>query len=243
MGIVTAAHRAGQLGDADDGATRLPAPAPAFVARGIVKRWQRNAPVLDGVELDLAPGALVGLVGRNGAGKTTLLRILSGLISPDSGSIQLDGLDPVDDRREYQKRLGFVSAGQSGLYARLTVKAHLDYWARLALLPVDERRVAVARMLASFDLIDLARSRVDRLSMGQRQRVRLAMAFLHSPRVVLLDEPRNSLDDSGVAALERATRELVVGGGIAVWCAPTRDAISASLTGLYELEAGTLARR
>ena len=107
---------------------------PILVARGIAKRWGKRPPVLDSVDLELHPGVVVGLVGQNGAGKTTLLRVMAGLIDADSGDVRLEGLSPKKDRREYQKRIGFASAGQGGLYARLSVRNHLDYWARLALL-------------------------------------------------------------------------------------------------------------
>src|SRR5207245_1771342 len=130
-----------------------------------------------------------------------LLRILAGLFLPDAGTVSLDGLDPVRQRRAYQRRLGFLAAGQGALYARLTVKGHLAYWARLALLPARDRRLAVILALGQFDLLALAANRVDRLSTGQRQRVRLAMAFLHDPDVVLLDEPSNSLDEVGLDRL------------------------------------------
>ena len=214
---------------------------PLLVAGGISKRWDaKKAPVLDGVDLELRPGLVVGLVGRNGAGKTTLLRILAGLIGADRGDVRLDGLSPTHDRRDYQRRIGFASAGQGGLYARMSVKNHLDYWARLALLRPSERPIAVGKMLARFDLIELAGSRVDRLSMGQRQRVRLAMAFLHEPKLVLLDEPRNSLDETGLASLRHALADFTASGGAAVWCAPTVEGHPADSELTYELVDGKL---
>ena len=216
---------------------------PILVARGIAKRWgSKRPPVLDGVDLELHPGLVVGLVGRNGAGKTTLLRIIAGLIDADGGDVRLEGLSPTKNRREYQKRIGFASAGQGGLYARISVKNHLDYWARLALLRPAERPIAIGKMLARFDLISLAGSRVDRLSMGQRQRVRLAMAFLHEPKLVLLDEPRNSLDETGLASLAHALSDFTAAGGTAVWCAPTAEADPAPSQVTYELENGKLRR-
>jgi ABC-2 type transport system ATP-binding protein len=234
---------AAQLQQAESAAepTRESGHEPLLVARGISKRWDsKKAPVLDGVDLELRPGLVIGLVGRNGAGKTTLLRIVAGLIGADRGDVRLDGFSPSSGRREYQKRIGFASAGQGGLYARLSVKNHLDYWARLALLRAHERPIAVGKMLARFDLIELAGSRVDRLSMGQRQRVRLAMAFLHEPKLVLLDEPRNSLDETGLASLRRALSDLTAGGGAAVWCAPTIEGHPAESELTYELDDGKL---
>lgn len=214
---------------------------PLLAARGITKRWnRRQPPILDAVDIEISRGSTIGLQGRNGAGKTTLLRILAGLFLPAAGTVTLDGLDPVRNRRAYQSRLGYLPAGQAGLYARLSVKRHLQFWARLALLPSVERRQAVIMALARFDLLEIASSRVDRLSMGQRQRVRLAMTFLHDPDVVLLDEPRNSLDDDGVALLISVVTELRRKGGSVVWCAPSVEQVDLTLDAVHELAGGKL---
>jgi ABC-type multidrug transport system ATPase subunit len=191
-----------------------------LVLHGIRKRW-RKSPVLEGVDLSLARGALVSISGANGTGKTTLLRIAAGLIHPDSGEVALDGLHPERDRRAFLGRLGFLSAGDRTLYARLSPRRHLDLGARLALLPPGNRAAAIERALGVFALDDFADRRVDRLSMGQRQRVRLAMTFVHDPAVILLDEPANSLDQEGLDVLAAYLEQLRSRGGAAVWCGPT----------------------
>jgi ABC-2 type transport system ATP-binding protein len=212
---------------------------PLMVAQGITKRWRRrDKPILDGVDFELTRGSLVALQGANGAGKTTLLRILVGLFLPNAGTVGLDGLDPVRDRRAFQSRIGFLAAGQGGLYARMSVKQHLDYWARLALLPSHARRLAVIVALGRFDLVGIASSRVDRLSMGQRQRVRLAMAFLHEPDVVLLDEPRNSLDEAGVSLLVSVATEFRRKGRSVLWCAPSGEDPNLEFDASYRLVDG-----
>ena len=193
---------------------------PALALLGVRKRWGPKQ-VLDRVDLELRPGELVWLGGRNGAGKTTLLRIAGGLIVPDAGEVTLHGLHPERDRRAYQRRLGFLSAGNLGLYARLTVTDNLDFFAALALIPAAKRPGAIENAIARFDLGDLTRSRTDRLSTGQRQRVRLASVFLHDPDVVLLDEPHTSLDDEAMALLRGVLEDLTARGGTALWCSPT----------------------
>jgi ABC-2 type transport system ATP-binding protein len=189
---------------------------------GIRKRWDERD-VLAGVDLAVPPASLVWLGGRNGAGKTTLLRIAGGLIMPDEGHVRLRGLDPERDRRAYQRRLGYLSAGNGGLYARLSVADNLELFASLALIPARERDAAVTRAIERFDLGELAGSRTDRLSTGQRQRVRLASAFIHDPDVVLLDEPHTSLDEEGLDVLRAALTDLVDRSGAAVWCAPSPE--------------------
>jgi ABC-2 type transport system ATP-binding protein len=198
------------------------ASAAALSVRGASKRWG-DKQVLDGADLELGRGEIAWLGGRNGAGKTTLLRIAGGLIAPDSGEVSLHGLDPERDRRDYQRRLGFLSAGNLGLYARLSVSDNLEFFASIALIPSDRRSAAIRRAVARFELDELYRSRADRLSTGQRQRVRLAVVFLHEPDVVLLDEPQTSLDEEALALLRAALDELVDRGGTALWCAPTPE--------------------
>jgi ABC-2 type transport system ATP-binding protein len=195
--------------------------APLFALEGIFKGWPEAPAILDGVDLSLERGMAVSVTGRNGAGKTTLLRIAAGLISPERGTVRLVGFDVERDRTEFQRRLGFVSAGNSGLYARLKTRHHLELWSRLALVTRRQRDGLIARTREEFALNPLWNKRVDRLSMGQRQRLRLALAFLHQPEVVLLDEPTTSLDEGGIAVMSTALESLKARGGAALVCLPS----------------------
>jgi ABC-2 type transport system ATP-binding protein len=212
---------------------------PTLELRGIRKSWGGQT-VLDGVDLTIDRGTAIHLSGRNGTGKTTLLRIAVGLIHADAGSAELDGLDPVRDRRAYQSRLGFLSAGDRGLYARVSVRDHLRLWARLALLPRGRTGEVIDRALDAFELRELAGRRVERLSMGQRQRVRLAGVFLHEPSIVLLDEPRTSLDSDGIGLLTALLADFRIGGGAVVWCSPTGERAELDFDVAYTLEGGRL---
>lgn len=195
---------------------------PTLVIEGIQKSWVRRAPpVLANIDLELPGGTVLSLSGANGAGKTTLLRIVAGLIAADAGSVRVRGLDPDRDRAAYQRCVGLLSAGNSGLYPRLKAEHHLDLCARLALMRPPEREAALDRAVETFDLTPLLGRRVDRLSMGQRQRLRLALAFLHQPSLVLLDEPGTSLDEEGLDLLQRALEDLRARGGSAVVCMPS----------------------
>lgn len=206
--------------------------------RGVTKAWKKNS-ILTGLDLSVVPGTSIWVSGDNGAGKTTLLRIVAGLIEADDGEVSFDGLSPDADRRGYQRRVGFLSAGDRGLYARLTVRQNLDFWARLSFVPRRRCRGAVAAALRRFELQAMADSRADRLSLGQRQRVRLATAFLHSPSLVLLDEPVNSLDDGGVGLLTAALADLNAAGGSCIWCSPNRPRVEGVAHG-YRLADGRL---
>jgi ABC-2 type transport system ATP-binding protein len=245
------AHAPGAIAEAPTRA-REPAPrsrpeaaAPARLdLHEVSKRWDRHRPLIENLNLEVEAGTIVSITGPNGAGKTTLLRIAAGLIDPNAGTVRLDGLDPRRDRAQFQRRLGFLTAGSGGLYARISVRQHLEFWARIAFVPASMRDVACQRMIDLFGIADLVSSRVDRLSMGQRQRVRLAMAFLHDPRLVLFDEPWNSLDTQGADLLADVLRAFRAGGGTAVCCTPTGSELAARLDvdDVFRLQGGELAR-
>jgi ABC-type multidrug transport system ATPase subunit len=210
--------------------------------QGIVKRWRgATVPVLDGVGLRVAPGSSVRIDGVNGAGKTTLLRIAAAIITPEDGTVRLDGIDPELDRCAFARRVAFLAAGNTGLYARLKVRQQLAWWARMCFLPRDSRDDRVAAAIATFGLSELAGRRLDRLSMGQRQRVRLAMTFLPDPQIVLLDEPRTSLDEEGIETLVAELRAVTDRGGGVVWCAPAGEPPALDFDAWWMLAAGALA--
>ena len=218
---------------------RAPGPAGAGYAEllrveGVSKRFGSRR-VLECADLSLLNGEVVSITGRNGVGKTTLLRIVAGLLAPDSGSVKLAGLTRKRNRREYQRRVGLLAAGNSGLYGRLAVDHHLDFWARLALIPLVEIPAAIARVAQAFELEELRGMRVDRLSMGQRQRLRLALSLLPDPPLALLDEPATSLDAEALALLDaelaarrgRGLSALICAPGTPDWTATDRDVVMA----------------
>jgi ABC-2 type transport system ATP-binding protein len=208
---------------------------------GLTKRWRRDLPpVLEDVSLELAPGTLTWVGGRNGVGKTTMLRIAAGLIDPECGRAEVWGFTIHNNRARYQRLVAFLPAGDRGLYARLTVRRHLDFWARISMLPRRERPERVEQAIEAFGLGDLADRRVDRMSMGQRQRLRIAMTFLPAPEVVLLDEPLTSLDDEGAALLEGALLEVLARDGAALWCSPSGERLEMDFDRRFTLCDGAL---
>jgi heme ABC exporter ATP-binding subunit CcmA len=221
-----------------------PSGRPRLVLHDVTKRWRASDPPLfEGIDLELSPGTFAVVAGRNGAGKTTLLRIVAGMISPDRGVVRLEGLSPRRNRRAYHRRVGFLSAGSTGLYGRLTVAQHLAYWARLAFVPAGERDSKIAAALSRFELEDIVDRRANRLSMGQRQRLTLALAFLHDPLLVLLDEPWNSLDGQGIELANAVATEFASNGGTVLVCVPTGHELELIPPHTpYELEGGRLER-
>jgi ABC-2 type transport system ATP-binding protein len=195
--------------------------APLLQLSAISKRWRKaSTPLLDEVDLHVPAASTVYIGGRNGVGKTTLLRVIAGLILPDTGDIRLGSTKLCDGDRAYRSRIGLVSAGNSGLYARMTVSEHLRYQSGLDLLSSTARKIAVNRARVQFRLANFADTRADRLSTGQRQRLRLALAMLRDPDVLALDEPESGLDAEGVKTLWSTVSEFVKRERIVLWASP-----------------------
>jgi ABC-2 type transport system ATP-binding protein len=216
---------------------------PILELEGLYHKWKGpKPPVLDDVSLILRSGEVTWVGGRNGVGKTTLLRLAAGILLPQRGSVRIGELTPASKRGLYRRQIGFLSAGDRGLQARLRVSQQLDYWGRLAYVPRERRTEMVADSLRRFGLEEFSARRVDRMSMGQRQRIRLAMAFLHEPRVVLLDEPRNSLDDDGYLLLNEQIEHAAKRGATVLWCSPRGEDRVIECDASYTLADGRLER-
>ncbi len=209
--------------------------------RGVGKRWSASRPpVLTDVDLTLDLGTRTWIGGRNGVGKTTLLRIAAGLIDPDQGRAEVWGSTVNERRRRYQRLVSFLPAGDRGLYARLTVRHQLKFWGRIAMVDPATIDARVERAIDAFELRELAEQRVDRMSMGQRQRLRIAMTFLTEPEIVLLDEPLTSLDAEGGAILDRAIEDLMERHGALLWCSPTGEHLDRDFDARLVLDGGRL---
>jgi ABC-2 type transport system ATP-binding protein len=209
--------------------------------RDLRKRWRKDLPlVLDGLDLTLEPGTMTWVGGRNGVGKTTMLRVAAGLIEPDSGRADVWGVAAGENRVRYQQLVSFLPAGDRGLYARLTVRRQLEFWARIAMVPRERFRELVERTIDTFDLRELAERRVDRMSMGQRQRLRIAMTFLPEPEVVLLDEPLTSLDSEGSILIQNAVAEVLARDGAVLWCSPSGEQLEMGFDACLVLDHGRL---
>ncbi|MEU3059860.1 ABC transporter ATP-binding protein [Streptomyces subrutilus] len=178
--------------------------------RGVGKRYG-SVTALDDVSLDIAEGEVVGLLGHNGAGKTTLMSLVAGLLRPDAGEIEVLGVSPVREPR--RARLGLGLAPQElGVYPPLTVRQNLRFFAELAGLRRREAERRIEEAAAPLGLTDLLERRVGRLSGGEQRRVHTAMALLHRPRLLLLDEPTAGVDVETRARLIAHVRELAAAG-------------------------------
>jgi heme exporter protein A len=180
--------------------------AAAVTVDGVWK-FYGDYPALRDVNLTAEPGACLAMIGRNGAGKTTLLRTIAGFSRPGKGKIEIFGTQPreTDTRRS----MGYIGHGIS-VYDELSALENLTLYARLYQLP-DPKRSAM-EWLERTGLERVKDGLVREFSRGMRQRLAVARAFLHEPRVLLLDEPFTALDDRAIAVLQTVLREALASG-------------------------------
>jgi ABC-2 type transport system ATP-binding protein len=152
-----------------------------------------DATALDGLTLSVEEGEIFGLVGPDGAGKTTAMRLLTGILEPSSGDAWVDGLHVVRDAEPIKDRIGYM-AQRFGLYLDLTVLENIDFYADLYEVPKAGRNERIERLLAFSNLTPFKRRRAGNLSGGMKQKLGLACALIHTPRVLFLDEPTNGVD-------------------------------------------------
>lgn len=161
-------------------------------ARGLSRRFGTHV-ALETLDLRIARGEAFGLLGANGAGKTTFIRLVTGVLLPSSGQLQVDGFSPATEPSEVRRRLGYV-AETSRIYPDLRVRSFLRFAGGARDLVGSELEAAVERVIDRFHLEEVAGRWIGQLSKGFQQRVSLAQAFLHDPPLLIVDEPTSGLD-------------------------------------------------
>jgi ABC-2 type transport system ATP-binding protein len=172
-----------------------------------VHKWYGRLHALRGVSFELRPGQVAGLLGPNGAGKSTTIRILAGIMPPDAGRATIAGHDTLGDSIRARASLGYLPES-APLYPEMSVRDFLAYRAALSRVERRTRRGAIDRAVERCWLAEVRTRPIGQLSKGYRQRVGLAAAILHDPRVLILDEPTNGLDPSQIAQMRGLVHEL-----------------------------------
>jgi ABC-2 type transport system ATP-binding protein len=180
--------------------------APAIELREATVRFGSHV-LLDRVDLEVASGRAVAVVGTNGSGKSALLRLVAGLNRPSSGRVRVSGHDVLVASHRTRRLIGYVP-DRPGLAERLTPREHLELVAAQHNFSRADRQAAADSMLELVDLVEHARHPIATLSRGQRRRLALALALVHDPAIVLLDEPFDGIDDVGRDELVAVLLEL-----------------------------------
>jgi ABC-2 type transport system ATP-binding protein len=182
--------------------------APVMELDGFGKHFGKRVAV-DGLNLAVDPGQIVGLVGPNGAGKTTTLRAIAGIHPPSAGAVRVAGFDLVRQPVEAKRRLAMVP-DEPALFSSLSVWEHLEFTARV--YGVRDWQGPAQALLEEMELADRKDSLADELSRGMRQKVAVACALLHQPALLLFDEPLTGLDPRGIRTLYDAIRRRAAAG-------------------------------
>jgi sodium transport system ATP-binding protein len=181
---------------------------------------------VDDVSFSAPDGAVTGLLGPNGAGKTTSLRIVYGLLKAGGGKVEIDGIDVAQRPMEAQARIG-VLPDISGLYPRLTAREHIRYYGNLHGLQGAELESRINKWVDVLSLQEIIDRRVAGFSHGERTKVALARALVHSPQNILLDEPTNGLDVMSTRAVRELIRHLRAEGRCVVFSSHVMQEVSA----------------
>jgi ABC-2 type transport system ATP-binding protein len=181
----------------------------ALAVRGLTKHFDR--PAVDGLDLTIRSGEFYALLGPNGAGKTTTLRMVAGLLRPDAGTVSLLGIDALKDPVRAKQIMAWVS-DEPMIYDKLTPLEYLEFVAGLWGSDPAASERAARDLLASLGLAAHLDERCERFSKGMRQKVALAGALVHDPRLIILDEPLTGLDAVSARHVKGLLQERVRGG-------------------------------
>jgi len=204
---------------------------PAIQAAQLVREFKKGPRAVDGIDLEVAPGEIYGFLGPNGAGKSTTVHMLTTLLPPTSGTARVAGYDVVHDGPQVRARIG-AALQEAALDPLLTGREHVRLQASLQALPRTERAQRADELLGRVGLSEAADRKVRGYSGGMKRRLDLALALVHGPRILFLDEPTTGLDVQSRTALWDEVARLANEEGVTVF-----------LTTQYLEEADVLADR
>lgn len=188
-------------------------------ARGPFGRWARErveVEAVSAVSFQVKQGDMIGYIGPNGAGKSTTIKMLTGILVPSGGRVQVAGLDPSRRRIELARRIGVVFGHRTQLWWDLPLRDSFELLRHIYRIPAARYRANLDRFVELLDLAAVLSAPVRQLSLGQRMRGELTAALLHDPEILYLDEPTIGLDVVAKARVREFLRELNTGAGVTV---------------------------
>ncbi|ERK28435.1 ABC transporter ATP-binding protein [Clostridium intestinale] len=161
----------------------------------------KSVNVVDKLSFTVNEGEIVGLLGENGAGKTTTLRMISTMLKPTEGSVVVNGYDVIKQPDKVRNEIGILFGGDVGIYDRLTAKENIQYFGRLYGMTDDEINNRIEELSKDLDMKEYIDRRAGKFSRGMKQKVSIARTIVHSPKVMLFDEPSTGLDVSAARVI------------------------------------------
>ena len=207
-----------------------------FQARGLSKRYGAFL-ALDRVDFQIQRGEILGYLGPNGSGKSTTVNLVTGLIEPSGGSLWLDGKRMLEDPVAYKKRIGYVPE-EPHLYTYLTGPEYLQLIGRLRNIPDAVLNEKIDRFLQLLGIYDDRYQTLSSYSKGMRQKILIAAAVLHNPRIVILDEPFSGLDVTAARVLKAFVRSLAAEGKMVVFSSHVLEVVEQVCTRVVILKDG-----
>ena len=176
--------------------------------KNIIKPKKELVQAVKGVSFSIEPGEIVGYIGPNGSGKSTTIKMMSGILTPTSGTIEINGLNPMKDRKKVVKNIGVVFGQRTQLYWDLRLGESFELLKRIYQIEDSEYKKNLALMNDILNINEIIDTPVRQLSLGQRMRGDLVAAVLHSPSILFLDEPTIGLDVDGKHAIRKFIRDI-----------------------------------
>jgi sodium transport system ATP-binding protein len=195
-----------------------------------------------GVSFAAPDGRITGLLGPNGAGKSTTLRIISTVLAPGAGTVQVDGLDALKQPQAARMALG-VLPHQSGLYPRLTARENIRYYGELNGMGGKALQARIAELMDMLEIGEFADRPAKGFSQGQKLKVALARALVHGPRNLVLDEPTNGLDVMATRALRELIRKLKAAGHCILFSSHVMQEVAALCDSIVIIAEGRIVAR
>ncbi|MFH0882131.1 MAG: ATP-binding cassette domain-containing protein [bacterium] len=172
-----------------------------------LKKYYGSFPAVDGITFEVKAGEILGFLGPNGAGKTTTMKVITGYYPPTEGSVNIDGHDVVADSLTTRGLIGYLPESNP-LYTELTVREYLQHIAELRQIDKEKRKDRIVEMAELTGLSDRLEQPIHELSKGYRQRVGLAQAMLHDPKILILDEPTIGLDPNQIVEIRSLIKKI-----------------------------------